>query len=189
MVTKKLKYDNKRKLQNKPDLKNFVIWKCNFLNDTCNRKLTALVKKYDLPIKLVNKHGRYLKQCINQPVNRDNKHQNCDICDKLPDQQSCSDKFTVYKFTCILCHKFYIGQTARPFYQRYNNKRCLVTNNNNSALSDHARHEHENSLTIHHFTIEFLNKFQSPVEARIAEAKYIQQQCPSLNRREELTQW
>ena len=47
--------------------KNSVIWKCDFINDSCNRQLKRLIKKYEVPVTLVNRHGDYLKQSISVP--------------------------------------------------------------------------------------------------------------------------
>ena len=68
------------------------------------------------------------------------KHENCDICAKMPDKFNCQDRYLVYKFTCALFDDFYIGQTCRPFKLRFNeHKRGIGQNNIASALSDHAQ--------------------------------------------------
>ena len=138
---------------------------------------------------MVNKNGKCLAHCFSDFIKRP-KHDKCDICNLLPNRYQCDDKFVVYKFTCNSCQKFYIGQTCRPFYLRYNeHKRSLVAGNNQSALSEHSVKEHNNQLSISDFNIEIMNKFRTPVETRISEAKFITEFNPPLNRREEFTLW
>lgn len=181
---KNKKRTNKR---NPNDSFNLAIWKCDFINDRCNRKLKCLIKKYDLPVRFINKQSKNLSQRL-----KDNFKKSCDceVCQRLRNSFKCTDKFTVYKFTCKFCHKFYIGQTARPLYQRFNeHKRSLNAKNDQSALSDHSKKDHHSNLTIIDFEFDVMYKGNNPVEARIAEAKLISEHCPSLNRREELTRW
>ena len=108
----------------------------------------------------------------------------------MPDDYMCEDKFIVYSFVCNFCNKKYIGQTCRQFQARYReHEYSLRMNNNNSALSDHSKNDHNNSLTINDFQVEILTHCNTPVETRIAEAQMIDIHRPDLNRKYEITRW
>ena len=97
----------------------------------------------------------------------------------------------MYKITCNLCKKFYIGETSRPFRLRFEeHRRSLQGGDGRSALSEHAIHDHfDLSLTADDFYFSFVAKFRTPVEARISEARFIDVLKPQLNRRLEKAQW
>lgn len=98
----------------------------------------------------------------------------------------------MYKFTCTLCNKAYVGQTARPFYFRYReHKYSLCKMDRGSALSEHIITDHSNitNMSIESFKLEFLEVFRSPIECKLGEAMWIRTLKPNLNRRQELTHW
>ena len=74
---------------------------------------------------------------------------NCEICESLPDQYDCTDRFLVYQFTCKVCNEFYIGQTNRPFKQRFlEHKKAILKRQKTSALAEHLHNGLPNSSII-----------------------------------------
>ena len=141
--------------------------------------------------RLISKPAPSLGKVLSKKMNN-RAHKNCLLCEKLGNN-NCQSKCVVYKFTCKLCNSIYIGQTARPFYYRYNEHKYSLNNNNeNSALSDHVNTSHINDthkFRIDDFDIYFLGIYKTPIECKIGEAKWIRTIQPSMNRKEELTYW
>jgi uncharacterized protein YaaR (DUF327 family) len=157
----------------------------DFVSDGLNRKINNIIKKYDLPVRLISKPPRSLKQIFRNSDHRTKKHENCTICDHLPESFNCNDRFLVYKFTCKYCLAFYIGETSRPFYNRYKeHERSLKNGNLISALSEHACKAHDRlNVTIRSFDLEILRQCRDAIEARLAEARAIRSHEPLLNRK------
>lgn len=158
----------------------------NFINDRCNRKINKIIRKYDFKIKVANKPAKQLRHCLNLR-NSLKKHENCKVCSSLPPYYRCDDRFLVYKFTCSLCFKAYIGETSRPFRMRHSeHERSLSHKNRTSALAEHALICHNDvTVTIDDFDLEIVKKCSNPIETRLAEANAIQRFGPELNRKHE----
>ena len=106
-------------------------------------------------------------------------------------QSDCINLDTLYKITCSLCQKAYIGETCRPFHTRLDkHRRSIAKRDQKSALADHIRLEHGNqSITLHDFSFDIIAKFSNPIETRIGEARMINVLRPELNRRHERAGW
>ena len=166
-----------------------VFLQMDFINDRCARKINKIMKKSDFPIKLTNIPANNLVGLFKE--NRKKKHSNCEICDRLPDNYTCDDRFLVYKFTCSHCNEFYIGMSNRPFNRRYNeHRRSLEYRDCKSALSVHAvRHNDCTLMKVTDFMLDILSKNSSPLMTRLAEADFIGRLRPMINRKEELLTW
>jgi hypothetical protein len=173
---------NKRVLKTE----NRTIFQMDFLSDRCNRKVNKIIQKYDFNIQLASKPAKYLKHCLgSQQINK--KHDDCEVCSKLPESFKCDDRFLVYKFTCTYCNQFYIGETCRPFKLRYNEHRRNVGSRNKiSALAEHAINCHsDRDMTIADFDLDIVKKCTDPLTTRLTEANTIDRQRPHLNRKHE----
>ena len=150
--------------------------------------MKSLIHKYDLSITLTSNPNKSLFNALKL---RDEvkKHDQCHICDALPDRYTCKDKYLVYKFICKYCNESYIGQSSRPFYNRYNEHRhCLKTNKTNSALTEHCQNKHASqNCSITDFQLQILDRCKDPINARLSEARHIKRLSPSINRKHELT--
>ena len=69
-----------------------TILQLDFISDRCARKVKKIINKHNLPIRLVSKPASYLVGCLSD-VSRGQKHPNCEVCDRLPDQYMCEDRF------------------------------------------------------------------------------------------------
>ena len=180
-------YDTKKRQTRRKKMENneYNILQLDFISDACNRKLRDIIKRYDFKIKVVSKPFKYLKDCLRK--NENQKHENCSICKILPRGFKCDDRFLVYKFTCKFCNGDYIGETCRPFKERYSeHSRSIRFKNKTSALSDHAISEHKDtSITIDDFDLNIIKRCVNPLETRLSEVAAIERSRPSLNRKHE----
>ncbi|MEL7309436.1 MAG: hypothetical protein AAGK05_17325, partial [Pseudomonadota bacterium] len=157
----------------------------DFISDRLNRKINTIVKKYDMKVRVINKPSTNTQIAINQNSNHKSKHPDCEICESLPNQYMCSDRFLVYKFTCNICQNFYIGQTSRPFSVRFKeHMRSVHNRDNKSALSQHVTEAHKNQSSVT-FKCDVIKKCFSPLDTRLIEARAIDCLRPSLNRKHE----
>ena len=180
---------NQKKTKKKNSDTQKVHLQLNFLNDRYAKNVNKILQKYDFPfsIQSVFVPSKSITQCFKNPT-KTVKHENCEICPKMHDDLNCSHRFLVYKFTCVLCNEFYIGQTNRPFKLRFNeHKRSIVQNNLSSALAEHASKAHANrSMTISDFDLQILRSCHTPLETRLTEAKMISLHRPNINRKHEI---
>jgi hypothetical protein len=164
----------------------------HYINEKMNRSINKLIRKYDLDVRLVSKPGISLENILKKKIKK-GVHQNCDICSKLGTgaKNNCNARFVVYRYTCNICNKAYIGQTARPFFYRHREHRNSIVNRSySSALGEHICLEHNNdNCTIDSFRLDFLEVFKTPIASRIGEAMWINKLKPSMNRRQELVHW
>ena len=164
--------------------KNQILWKLPFVSDSLVRKANKLIKKYNLNVKCVTSANKKLSHVLKRKRNYE-KHDNCTLCSKIPDNFNCEKKGVIYRFTCVACSAFYIGKTSRPFYLRYNEHSNSIRNKNSiSALSDHCK-ACPDCDSINDFSIDFLAICPSPLEATLIEARLINTLQPTLNRRHE----
>ena len=141
------------------------------------------IKNYKLDVNLVSLGNKKLRHTFRgrKPVD---KHDNCNVCTKLPQQYKCDKPGVVYQFKCSFCFSTYIGKTSRPFYLRYNeHKNSIKNKNNNSALSDHTKVC--DCSSIDDFDINFLRCASDPVDLSLHESRLIDFLKPALNRRHE----
>ena len=158
----------------------------DFVNDGLSRKINKIMKKYNFPARVIHKPAKSLAKIFKDKKHKE-KHDNCRICDHLPNNFTCEDRFLVYKFTCKYCSHFYIGETSRPFSCRYKeHERSIKQKSLTSALAEHAHEAHNNrSIFITDFDLDILRRCRAPVETRLAEARAITVQRPQLNRKHE----
>ena len=180
------KSSNKTKISNN----DFVPCKINFISDACNRKLNKLIKQCDLPIKLISKPAPTLQSVVKNKQ-ENNKHSDCRLCALLPNNFACSNRFLVYRFKCNLCNDFYIGQTNRPFYKRYNeHRRDLDNKNKRNALYEHGLKNHDIcDINMSNFDLDIIDRSKSAIDCRLTEARLIKTLRPPINRKYELPQF
>ena len=168
--------------------KNYMPFKINYISDVCNRKLNKLIKQCDLPIKLVSNPGKNLVNILTNKNRNSKKHNDCELCTRLPNNIYCNDRFLVYKFSCNLCKEIYIGQTNRPFVKRFNeHRRDLINKNIKNALYEHVIKTHNlEDITIALFKIDILEINKNAIDCRLAEARLIKALKPTINRKNEL---
>jgi hypothetical protein len=185
-VDRLLKPSQTRPTTQKKDTSSNLFLTMEFMSDRHTRSVRKILEKYDSSIRLINKPAQSIKTAFKERSK--SKHKNCNVCEHLPKNYSCSDRFVVYKFTCRICNDFYIGETCRPFSCRYlEHQRSLGNNDDKSALSCHMRSVHKTQgARISGFDLQIVNKCSTPVATRLAEARAISAHRPALNRKFEI---
>ena len=175
---------------NSREEKEQVFFKTSFINDKFNRKINKILQQYNFPVKVVSEPNKKLNQVLG-PIHKKTKHDHCLPCSYLPDKYNCNDRYLVYMFTCNKCKMNYIGETCRPFFQRFDeHKRSLKARDNKSALAEHLIKDHPDiDSDLQNFQICVLAKLRTPVETRIKEAQFIDRLRPKLNRKLEMARW
>ena len=167
------------------------ILQLDFINDATHRKLNKLVKKYDVPFRIVQKPGKQIRSTFSK-FNSLNSSTNCSckICESLNNDHACEKRYVIYKFTCSLCGDFYIGSTNRPFRYRFQEHcRSIDNRDSKSALSVHmssVHFDHTNTSSIDAFTLSFIDIQNNPIKTRLAESELIRKLKPKINRKDEL---
>ena len=178
---------SKAKINGKINSWNKTFLKLKFLNDSTNRQIHSLLKKYKIPANLVSVPNKSLYNCLKVIDQKNEKHDNCEPCEMLPKRLNCNDRFLIYKFTCKSCDQSYIGQTSRSFKHRFSeHKRAILKQQNTSALAEHNHNGPKNS-SIQDFNLEILDRCNDPLDTRLTEARFIKRLRPKINRKEEMT--
>jgi len=182
-ISTKTKKSNKR---NSISKENNFQFKVPYVNDRCNRKINKLIKKYDLPVRLINEYGYQSANYLNN--NKKEKSCSCNICSDFKNNKySCRDRYVVYQYTCVQCGEFYIGKTARMLKTRHQEHRKAIDNkSNSSALYNHLQDKHGGIGGIGNFQVGLIRKLHNTRDTTIAEAKAITQLKPQINRKHEL---
>ena len=187
----KNKNKNKKKSGNKQFNNNKTVLSLPFLSNRSTALFNKAVEKSGLHINIVSKPGQKLKQVLtssrplDKPQCTDNK---CITCRDLK-YGNCTTRNCVYKITCNLCQKKYIGETYRPLSCRYkehyrNAKNPEAQSYQNTPKAKHYSECHKNTNPDLSFKI--LDTTISLKERNIKEAKYIIKLKPELNNKEEL---
>ena len=131
------------------------------------------------------------KLCNSRPYDkRVCRFNKCRICPKIiTPNKDCSVKNIVYRVDCLLCQKFYLGETERTAHARLGEhlryaSYPLNMSNNHEALAIHYNTEHPGIVPDLKFNI--LTIEPNTVRRKIFEALVISSLKPSLNLKEEL---
>ena len=168
--------------------KNPNLLKIRFVSDKVSRDIRKLINKYKLPISLVETPNVNLFNALSKKKVY-KKHDNCTVCNWLPNNITCNTKFLVYKFTCNFCHDFYVGQSSRPFKLRFMEHSRSLKNNSSvsSALSAHKQTICSSVTSINDFSLDILEHCKNPLDTRLSEARFIKSLMPKMNRKHELS--
>ena len=196
-VIQKIKEKKKRrKKRSKPPIHdNTAILKLPYLNETTSRKFRDAVKHSGLPIKIVEKPGRRLKDLLtdSRPLDKAKcTGRNCRTCTAL-DNGDCTARNTIYKITCEMdnCSEIYGGETYRPLSCRFDEHYRSAANPTaksyiDKPLAKHYREKHSNHSGPPKLKLEIIDKGNSLIDRKIKEARFLVQNKPSLNDKSEL---
>ena len=141
-VLDRVKNKNKKKKNQKkrPTPDTAATLKIPHLTDQCTAQIRRAAEQYNIPVRVVSKPGRKLKNCIltsSKPLDgRQCPNTNCATCKAL-DKGKCTDSNLVYKVACDIeaCKQAgigkYNGETYRPLGHRFTEH--LRSANNPSA--------------------------------------------------------
>ena len=191
----KEKRKHRKKRQRPPTNDNTAILKLPYLNEVTSRKYRDAVKHSGLPIKIVEKPGRRLKDLLtdSRPLDKAKCTNNsCRTCTAL-DKGDCTSRNTIYKITCELdnCSEIYGGETYRPLNCRFDEHYRSAANPTaksyiDKPLAKHYREKHPNHSGPPKLKLEIMDKGNSLIDRKIKEARFLVQNKPSLNDKSEL---
>lgn len=174
------------------ELNNKIPFKATYNNDEENKQIKNIVENTQLNLKLINRKYMQLKHLSYNPDNQ-KKCKNplkCEVCALLGQKYNCRINRVVYKYTCRLCGKTYIGKTIVTIKERHaGHKGCFHHDQiHKSALAQHIAIEHPHeTLNIKHFDLEILKRVSDLVNLNLTEGLMIEKLKPALNRKFEMT--
>ena len=147
-----------------------------FISDTFNKNVSKLLRRLNLPTRIVNTGNTTLRQAIRKPLTPPAR-----ICRKRPcpinDISLCFRHNVVYCCQCV-CGATYIGSTKQYLHDRIGQHyKC-----NQSAIYQHR----QACQTGGQFTTRVISQHHSDLDLRITEGLQICRRNPSLNRRNEV---
>ena len=165
----------------------------DYVSEGVSNRIRNFIRKSKLNIRVVFLPGRKLRNvfCSSRPYDHKKcMNTKCDICPRITTKgKNCLVKNIVYKITCNICRKTYIGESSRTAHQRLGEhlryaKHPLTKSNCEKALAVHYIKEHNGcdpDLSFDILTIQ-LNTHRR----KIYEAMFIYEHQPEMNLREEL---
>ena len=168
---------------------NAAILKLPFINAKACRTVETEARRLGLNFHFIFRPGNNIIRALNTPKMTQiqcRDPDSCPICTYIH-RYKCSDKNLVYAFNCSICHQEYIGYSARPILQRYNEHARSVRNRDDvSALSHHLLTQHSAaSHNISTYNMTILRRCSDAVNANITESMLIQKRLPKINRKHE----
>ena len=146
-----------------------------FINDKIHHKITQITRSLGFNVQFVHKSRNTLKSYLSEKTQlKTCKKHFCHI----NDSQKCFSYNIVYKITCAMCYKFYIGSTTQYFHDRVHQHHY----DKNSAIFEHSRTCYNSKK----YNYSIISKCDSQKQAIFSEAILIKQMQPSLNRKHEM---
>ena len=177
-----------------PSTESLVTLNLDFVSQVLSFRSKNEIKRLKLPIRVNFTSKMKLRSllCSSRPLDkRVCLFTNCNICPKInTPNKDCSVKNVVYKITCELCSKLYIGETERTAHERLTEhlryaKHNLTPSNLKQALAIHYSTEHSDIINPN-ITFDILYIEPNTVRRKIYEAFMISKLRPVLNLKEEL---
>ena len=174
------------------DSSRIVTLKLPYISETISEQISKYVSNKKLPIRIVFLPGIKLRDlfCSSRPHDRRVCSQsNCQICPKITTERTdCSKMYPLYKITCKLCNKFYVGESSRSLHHRLSEHLRYATKPDNASYKNEAMAVHYKD---HHagqepdLAFELLGTESNTILRKIYEAQLILSLKPEINDREE----
>ena len=195
------KVRNKKKAKkNKKQLKPETVATLSIphLTDQCTAQIRRAAQQYEIPVRIVSKPGKKLKNILTSSKPLDSKqcpNNNCATCTAL-EKGKCTDSNLVYQITCNIdtCRQanigIYNGETYRPIADRFTEhlrsaKNPTAVSYKDLPLAKHYAHHHLGSTP--KLSLRILENARSTNNRKIREARLITTNKPDLNDRDEQT--
>ncbi|XP_063694489.1 uncharacterized protein LOC134826132 [Bolinopsis microptera] len=172
-----------------------AILKLPYVNEATSRKYIDAVRHSGLPIKIVEKPGRKLKDLLTDSRPLDKKScttSNCRTCAALTDGE-CTTTNTVYHITCEVdnCTENYGGETYRPIKCRFDEHYRSAANPTAKSYEDkplakHYRESHPQHKGPPKLKLQIVDRGTSLINRKIKEARFLVENKPTLNDKTEL---
>ncbi|EYC15824.1 hypothetical protein Y032_0035g2983 [Ancylostoma ceylanicum] len=161
-----------------------------YLNERLAQQVNTIVKRSQLPVRLIFKPPPTLKELLTSSRVYENR---CDEeeCRYCTDQKICKLRGTVHLIKCNGCGQRYVGESGRPLRKRLDEHRRAFNRPQAYPKNSFSRHR----TTVHtrdappEFEVTVLHRnLDNPVDRKIMEAREIKRYQPEINSREELVE-
>ena len=153
----------------------YMYLKLPYINDKVEHTITRIFKKEGINIRIAHRN-RTLRTFLSKHQTQECTLQDCPINNK----KKCHLRNVVYRLTCNLCQKTYIGSTIRLLHTR-------IKEHHNSNQSSVFKHLHDCRNTT--FDIDIIGRESDEANLRLREAILIRQHKPQINSKHELEQF
>ena len=138
-----------------------------FVSDALNNKIRHMLKKHDIPARLVNKWGRTIERFLS--TGKDERRSKCTGRKECPAPDICHQSSVVYRASCGLCYATYIGATVRRLHDRVReHMRAAEKGDKASALGEHYNSQHPRERR--KISFEIVDRCRDKLRLRIKEA-------------------
>ena len=143
--------------------------KIPYISERLNYRITSIFRKEGIPVRVAHK-----SYTLRRALSHNNKERTC-MRTKL-----CLLRNVVYQITCNNCNQHYIGSTIRFIHDRVREH----LNNDNSSVKKHLSQCQNKGIEIKSIVLE-----NDPANLRLLEAFYIRKYKPTMNSREECSEF
>ncbi|EYC39221.1 hypothetical protein Y032_0668g1347 [Ancylostoma ceylanicum] len=161
-----------------------------YLNDHHAKRVNAIVKRSQLPVRLIFQPPPTLKEMLTSPRLYEN---GCDEkgCRYCTDKKICHLRGTVCLIKCGRCGHRYIGETGRPLRKRLDEHRRALASPQaypNNSFSRHRTAVHTRDSPPEFEVVVLYRHLENPLHRKIMEAREIKRFQPEINNKEELVE-
>ena len=153
--------------------------KIPYLSERLNYRITSIFRNEGIPVRVVHK-----SYTLRRALSHNNKERTCTRANcPISDTKLCLTRNAVYQITCNNCNQHYIGSTTRFIHDRVREH----LNNDNSSVKKHLSKCQNNvykGIEIKSIVLE-----NDPANLRLFEAFYIRKYKPTINSREECSEF
>ena len=146
---------------------------------TTRPRITSIFRKEDIPVRVVHK-----SYTLRRALSHNNKERTCTRANcPISGTKLCLVRNAVYQITCNNCNQHYIGSTIRFIHDRVREH----LNNDNSSVKKHlsqCQNKVYKGIEIKSIVLE-----NDPANLRLLEAFYIRKYKPTMNSREECSEF
>ena len=153
--------------------------KIPYISERLNYRITNIFRKEDIPVRVAHK-----SYTLRRALSHNNKERTCTRANCLiSGTKLCLLRNAVYQITCNNCNQHYIGSTIRFIHDRVREH----LNNDNSSVKKHlsqCQNKVYKGIEIKSIVLE-----NDPANLRLLEAFYIRKYKPTMNSREECSEF
>ena len=153
--------------------------KIPYISERLNYRITSIFRKEDIPVRVAHK-----SYTLRRALSDNNKERTCTRANcPISGTKLCLLRNAVYQITCNNCNQHYIGSTIRFIHDRVREH----LNNDNSSVKKHlsqCQNKVYKGIEIKSIVLE-----NDPANLRLLEAFYIRKYKPTMNSREECSEF
>ena len=153
--------------------------KIPYISERLNYRITSIFRNEDIPVRVAHK-----SYTLRRALSHNNKERTCTRANcPISGTKLCLLRNAVYQITCNNCNQHYIGSTIRFIHDRVREH----LNNDNSSVKKHlsqCQNKVYKRIEIKSIVLE-----NDPANLRLLEAFYIRKYKPTMNSREECSEF